>query len=189
MSRRVAALVVAVATLVLVVALVFLLRGGTRSDEASTGATEAATTSSATEPWEATLWLPSESERLAPLAVRIESGAAVPARGRAVIAALLAASPGAPLDAVFPIPVRVGRLLVVDETAYVDLRPVEGGEPPPTGSRLELLRVYSVVHTLVGNVPEIGNVVLLWNGAQRQGFPGHVDTTRPLTPRSELIEQ
>ncbi|KAB2965787.1 MAG: GerMN domain-containing protein, partial [Thermoanaerobaculia bacterium] len=97
-----------------------------------------------------------------------------------------AARPEAPRGALFPAPVRVDRLILVDGTAYVDLRPEDGGEPPSTGSTLELLRVYSIVHTLVRNVPEVRQVVLLWNGVQRRGFPGHVDTARPLVPMASL---
>jgi hypothetical protein len=48
------------------------------------------------------------------------------------------------------------------------------------------MRVYAIVHTLVGNVPEVRQVVLLWNGVQRRGFPGHVDTGRPLVPLPAL---
>ena len=81
----------------------------------------------------------------------------------------------------------MGRLLVQGGTAYVDLRPADGaGDPPPAGSNTELLRVYSLVHTLARNVPEIERVVLLWNGTQRAGFPGHVDTGHPLVPIAGL---
>lgn len=188
MSRRVAALVVAAAALIVLAGVVALWRRGPRPAEGSTGALESRLAESPRQPWQATLWLPSESERLGALGVRVESGAEPTERGRALVTALLSARPEPPLDAIFPIPVRLGRLLVIDGTAYVDLRPEQGGEPPSTGSRLELLRVYSLVQTLVANVPEIRRVVLLWNGSQRAGFPGHVDTSHPLVPRPELVE-
>jgi len=187
LSRRAAALVVAVAALVVLLGVVSLWRRGARPAEASTGSVESRLAESPHQEWEATLWLPNENELLAGVGTRVESGSEPVERARALITALLAARPEAPLDGVFPVPVRLGRLLVIDGTAYVDLRPEQGGEPPSTGSRLELLRVYSLVQTLVGNVPEIRRVVLLWNGSQREGFPGHVDTSHPLVPRPELV--
>lgn len=189
MSRRAAAFVLAGALLVLVLAALWAVRRGAARRPAPSASTEAAPQSApaeATESWTATLWLPSESGGLASGTAAVVSGAESRARAEAVLAALLAARPEAPLGPVFPGPVHIGRLMLVDGTAYVDLRPEDGGEPPSTGSTLELLRVYSIVHTLVRNVPEVRQVVLLWNGVQRRGFPGHVDTARPLVPMAAL---
>lgn len=62
-------------------------------------------------------------------------------------------------------------------------------DPPASGSREELLRIYSVVETVTVNVPEVRRVVLLWNGVQRESFAGHVDTSRPLAPRDDLVAE
>jgi hypothetical protein len=139
-----------------------------------------------TAPWSARLWLPGEQERLVAAAVELESAEEARARAAAVLEALLAARPEPPAAPLFPEPVGVAKLLLVEGTAYVDLRPRSGGEPPSSGSSDELMRVYAIVHTLVGNVPEVRQVVLLWNGVQRRGFPGHVDTGRPLVPLPAL---
>jgi len=63
--------------------------------------------------------------------------------------------------------------------AYVDLAAKEPA-PPASGSDLELLRVYSLVDSVLANEPRARSVVLLWNGAQRITFAGHVDTSAPL---------
>ena len=52
--------------------------------------------------------------------------------------------------------------------------------PPVSGTRGELLVVYSFVNSILANVSEARGVVLLWNGNQRPTFAGHIDTTRPL---------
>jgi hypothetical protein len=188
-SRRTAALVLAAALLVVALGVTWVVKRRPPRGSLPPAAAEASPASpaaEATERWTATLWLPSESGRLEGRPAALASGAEARARGEAVLAALLAARPEPPLGPVFPGAVAVGRLLLVDGTAYVDLRPEDGGEPPSTGSTLELLRVYAIVHTLVRNVPEVRQVVLLWNGVQRRGFPGHVDTARPLVPLAAL---
>jgi hypothetical protein len=48
-------------------------------------------------------------------------------------------------------------------------------------------RVYSVVDSLTANIPEVKQVVLLWNGVQRETFSGHLDTSRPLLPNRTLV--
>lgn len=188
MNRRLAALVVgaAVAVLALALALHFARRSRPVAPPPAAAASAPGVEAPVAESWTATLWLPSESERLSPLPATLSSALDARARAVAVVGALLAAQPEAPLSALFPAPVALGRLLLVDGTAYVDLRPEGGGEPPASGSNLELLRVYAIVHTLVRNVPEVRQVVLLWNGVERPGFAGHVDTGHPLRPRAEL---
>lgn len=91
-----------------------------------------------------------------------------------------------------PFPEEVGLLdlyLGPEGVAFVDL----GGEgegleaPPPGGSLEEMVRVYSVVETLVANLPEVRSVALLWNGRQRESFSGHLDTSRPLFSKEDLL--
>jgi hypothetical protein len=50
-----------------------------------------------------------------------------------------------------------------------------------------MLSVYSLVDTVLLNVPEIEAMVLLWNGRQPQAFAGHVDTSLPLRADRDLI--
>jgi len=187
-NRRVAALLVALSALIVVVGLVRLFAGRDRADTPAPGPTEPGgeTPPAATETVEAILWLPSESGRLAPLPAVFQAPPEAQGRATALLEELFAVVPEPPLDVVFPEPVEVARLLLIEQTAYVDLRPTAGGEPPSTGSTVELLRVYSIVHTLVHNLPEVSRVVLLWNGVQRPALSGHVDTGHPLVPLAAL---
>ncbi len=71
-------------------------------------------------------------------------------------------------------------------TAYLNLVWEGHEDPPPSGSTEELQRVYSLVNSIVTNVPEARRVALLWNGLQRPTFAGHLDTSRPLAPLASL---
>ena len=183
MSRRAATLLVAAAALVLLLGLFLWVRRRESQPPVPPPLPAARTEPAAdAESWVATLWLPSESGKLASESATVRSGAEAERRAEAVLAALLAARPAAPRAAVFPATVVPGRIVLAGGTAFVDLRPEDAGEIPAAGSTLEMMRVYSIVHTLARNVPEIERVVLLWNGVQRPGFPGHVDTGRALVP-------
>ncbi len=73
-----------------------------------------------------------------------------------------------------------GLYLSGDGVVYLDLAAAQLAAPPVSGSRGELLAVYSFVNSILDNVPEAWGVVLMWNGNQRPTFAGHIDTTRPL---------
>jgi hypothetical protein len=102
-------------------------------------------------------------------------------RVAALVTALLAGPQTQGLAAPLPAGVTVGDAFVDAEgIAYVDLAAKDQAAPPASGSELELLRVYSLVDTVTANEPRVRSVVLLWNGAQRVTFAGHVDTSAPL---------
>ncbi len=191
MNRRWAGVAVACALLIATTAAIWLWR---RAPPRSTPAAPAVAAPAAaplaappTERWMARLFLPDAGDRLAVLEHEVESGGGAVERARAALDALLAARPEAPLQPLFPTPVELGKLLLAEDgTAYVDLRAAGSSDPPDSGSTVELLRVYSPVHTLLRNVPEIHRVVLLWNGIQRTSLAGHVDTAHPLGLRPEL---
>jgi hypothetical protein len=79
-----------------------------------------------------------------------------------------------------------GIQLSKEGTAYVNLVWEGHEDPPPSGSTEEMQRVYSLVNSIVTNVPEARRVALLWNGLQRPTFAGHLDTSRPLAPLAAL---
>ena len=102
-------------------------------------------------------------------------------RVAAVVAALLAGPRTAGLVAPLPTGVAVADAFVdAQGVAYVDFAAKDQPAPPPSGSDLELLRVYSFVDSVLANEPRARSVVLLWNGAQRITFAGHIDTSAPL---------
>ena len=109
-------------------------------------------------------------------------------RIRKVVEALLAGPKTQGLARPFPEGVTVGSVqLSGDGIAYVDLRWPDHNEPPSGGSTEEMQRVYSIVDSIAVNVPQASQVVLLWNGFQRQTFSGHLDMSGPLTPNQALI--
>ena len=76
--------------------------------------------------------------------------------------------------------------LLDDATVILDLVSPEGARPS-TGSRTEMLMLYSLVNTVLLNVEEAERLVLLWNGQQPNTFAGHLDATRPFVAANHLI--
>ena len=88
----------------------------------------------------------------------------------------------------FPPDVGLGEVLISEAgIVYIDLEAPHLDDPPSSGSLSELLEVYSVVNSVLWNVPGLRGVVLLWNGTQRPTFAGHLDTSRPLSLKEDLI--
>jgi germination protein M len=116
----------------------------------------------------------------------------LPAEGQQKIRALVDALLEGPLEEglAAPLPAEVSLADVFIDPrgiAYLDLFSEEHPQPPSSGSRMELLRVYSLVDTVLFNVEGVRGVVLLWNGVQRPTFAGHVDLSRPLSRDPGLI--
>ncbi len=57
----------------------------------------------------------------------------------------------------------------------------------PGGAGAELLCVYAVVDTLQRNFPDVRQVAILVGGQEVPTLAGHVDISRPLLPRADLI--
>lgn len=199
MNRTRAAWAVGIAFLVLLAAAAWLL-SGRRSQPAADSAEATPETATAIpsappaggamaaeEAWTARLYFPASNDLLVSQEAPVVSAPGARARATGVVAALLAATPVAPRVAVFPPEVKLGKLLLLEDgTVIVDLRSEPAAEPPPSGSTVEQLRIYAVVHTILRNVEEAKRVVLLWNGVQRPTLSGHVDTGKPLRLRAEL---
>lgn len=79
-----------------------------------------------------------------------------------------------------------GAYMTKNDTVVLDLASADGTRPS-LGSKGELLQLYSLVNTVLLNVDEAERVMVLWNGHQPDTFAGHVDTTRPLRPATDLI--
>lgn len=57
------------------------------------------------------------------------------------------------------------------------------------GSMRELLTIYSIVDSVVGNIPEVHKVGILINGRPVDTLNGHVDLRRPLPPDYSLVRR
>jgi hypothetical protein len=76
--------------------------------------------------------------------------------------------------------------LVPNGICYVDLSPAVR-EKHPGGCNSELLTIYSVVNSLILNIPEIKRVKLLIDGNEVQTLAGHIDLVYPLKANMLLI--
>lgn len=73
--------------------------------------------------------------------------------------------------------------------AYIDLVHQGEGGRLAWGSGHEMLSLYSLVNTVLLNIPEIESIIFLNNGQQRPSFAGHLDTSRPLVINNDLIAE
>jgi hypothetical protein len=109
--------------------------------------------------------------------------AALP-RARVLLEELLAGSRAGWAPA-FPWPAVVEAVFVDREgNAFVDFSAPPAGAVSGTASEIAL--VYSTVHTLAANCPGTERVQLLFDGCEVSTL-GHLDLSRPLAPRPELI--
>jgi spore germination protein GerM len=76
--------------------------------------------------------------------------------------------------------------IISDGVCYVDLSQAVGKDHPG-GCNSELLTIYSVVNSLILNVPEIKRVKLLIDGEEVQTLAGHIDLEFPLEANMLLI--
>jgi hypothetical protein len=119
-----------------------------------------------------------EQRRLAPTADAV-------ARIRALVAAL-AEGPRGDGAPVLPEATKVrGVYLGHDGLAVVDLEDVPGLDFG--GASGEALTVFSLVHTVVENVPGLASVQLLVGGRERETLAGHVKISEPLRPDPQWL--
>jgi hypothetical protein len=189
MTSRVAWLVLAAAALLGIAALVVALtRDRSRAPARSAAMEEgAAAAPESTGPVSVALYFPGPGGRLLREERDIE-GSTDPSRVAAhVVEALLEGPHSEKSFRPFPEGVGIGEVYVtLDGVAYVDLISAGNPTPPFEGSTVEMLTLYSLVNSVVENVPGARSVVVLWNGRQPRTFGGHIDTTRPLFPAADL---
>lgn len=109
------------------------------------------------------------------------------AQARVLVTALLTTPPPPPLAGTIPEGTVLRGVYVSDQQeVFVDLdarvRAGHGG-----GSTQELLTVYSLVNTLLVNLPTATAVQILIEGREADTLAGHVDLRRPLRKNESLI--
>lgn len=109
------------------------------------------------------------------------------AQARALVSALLSTPPAPPLIRTIPEGTALRGVYVSDQQeVFVDLdatvRIKHSG-----GSMQELLTVYSLVNTLLVNLPTASAVQILIEGREADTLAGHVDLRRPLRKNEALI--
>jgi hypothetical protein len=108
-------------------------------------------------------------------------------RAKQIIADLISGPESGDALGAIPSTTRLRQAYVLDNgLAYLDfsseLRQGVGG-----GSMEEILTVYSIVDSIVINIPEIDRVAILINGRAVTTLNGHLDLRRPLRPDVSLI--
>lgn len=107
-----------------------------------------------------------------------------------IASAVLAGPETEHLRGPLPPDIEVGSLhFSADGTVYVDLVSETFASPPASGTRVELLSLYSLVNSIVYNVEGAKSVVILWNGRQPVTFGGHIDTSHPVRPEMGLVAE
>ncbi len=185
MSRRAASFVLGLAlALVLGGGLWWWLSG--RPSRRAGGAP--GTVAQKSEPVSFDLYFPAAGGNLRPESRALQVSLEPKDRIRKIVEALLAGPKAPGLARPFPEGVTLGSVLLSpDGTAYVDLHWQDHVDPPAGGSTEEIQRIYSVVDSIVLDVPQASRVVLLWNGVQRETFSGHLDLSVPLVADRGLI--
>ena len=195
MNRRIASALVAAAVVLIAAILVRLGRSDRETPTGETAATVAPTVEPVPEPndepietAEAVLYFPGEENKLYP-ELRQVAVSDDPTELAATLVRELIVGPTNELLTVALAPeiTVTGVYITAEGVAFVDLRAPGQPTPPVTGSTQETLTLYSLVQTLVENIPSAEAVVVLWNGRQPETFGGHIDTTHPLIPDPSLL--
>jgi spore germination protein GerM len=186
MSRRLAGLILALALLLVVGGLLWWWLSG-KGHGLLGGKSDQAVAEPSTAPVSLILYFPADGGALASERRELQVTDAPKDRIRKIVQALLAGPKQRGLYRPFPEGVTLGGLQLADGIAYVNLAWEGHDDPPASGSTEEIQRLYSLVDSIGLNVPEARGVVLLWNGAQRADFSGHLDLSLPLAPDRALV--
>lgn len=105
---------------------------------------------------------------------------------RSALKALIAGPEKETLSRTIPEGVEIRSIFVKDRTAYVDFTSAITVNHVG-GAWTELLTIYSIVNTLTENFAEIEKVQILVEGREVETLAGHVDISRPLKGRIQLL--
>ena len=128
-----------------------------------------------------------DGQRLVPTEQEVPLADGVVAQARSIVEAQLAAQPPAPLVSTIPQGATLRGLFVSDRNeAFVDLDPSIRAAHPG-GTLRELMTVYTIVHAVVTNLPNLQEVQILIGGQEADTLAGHIDLRRPLRKNERLI--
>lgn len=136
----------------------------------------------------ATLFFASEDGwHLVPVEREVPLAEGAVAQARAVLEAQLSAEAPAPLISTIPKGATLRGIFVSDRNeVFVDLDPVIRTSHPG-GTQQELMTVYTIVNTLLTNLPGLQEVQILIGGQEVDTLAGHVDLRRPLKKNDSLL--
>ena len=106
--------------------------------------------------------------------------------GRAIVTALIA-GPRSNRLPTLPEQTQLRAFYIAENgTAYVDLSEA-ASEMHPGGAQAELMTIYSIVDSLVLNIPEIQRVKILLAGEEAASLAGHIDLRHPLAANMLIL--
>ncbi len=109
------------------------------------------------------------------------------AQARAVLEAQLSAEATPPLLSTIPKGVTLRGIFVSERNeVFVDLDPAIR-TAHPGGTQAELMTVYTIVNSVLTNLPNLQEVKILIGGQEADTLAGHVDLRRPLKKNDALI--
>jgi hypothetical protein len=188
MSRRAALLLIGGLVLLAVLSLVWRACSGGSTDEIVVeGGIESDAPAGPDSTRSALLYFPGAGSKLHGEERELPELEEIEGRVRSLVTGVIEGPRSDNLMPAFPPELEIGKILLADDgLVYVDLLSAAAA-PPASGSADEMLSVYSLVNTVMLDLAEIEGVVLLWNGQQRPTFAGHLDTSRPLRPKRDLM--
>lgn len=136
----------------------------------------------------ATLFFASEDGlRLVPAERDVPLAEGMVAQARSIVEAQLAAEAPPPLVSTIPKGSTLRGIFISERNeVFVDLDPTIRSAHPG-GSLQELMTVYTIVNTLLTNLPNLREVQILIGGQEVDTLAGHVDLRRPLRKNEGLI--
>ncbi|MCG6911141.1 MAG: GerMN domain-containing protein [Deltaproteobacteria bacterium] len=127
-----------------------------------------------------------ENEYLTAEEVRMPMAADANTLGRAIVDALIRGPRKALLRTIPEGTTLRAFHLLENGTAYVDLS-AAAKENHPGGARSELMTIYSLVNSLILNMPDVAAVKILIDGHEATTLAGHIDLRYPFTANMLLI--
>jgi hypothetical protein len=134
------------------------------------------------------LFFPGQGGRLYPETREVPDAGSLEERLTAVAAAVIKGPMSANLRAPLPANVSVSEVYAVGEGIFALSLQTENQESlGGSGSRRELLTLYSLVNSLLLNFDQAEALLLILNGHQPSTLAGHIDTSRPLAANQSLV--
>lgn len=136
----------------------------------------------------ATLYFASEDGlHLVPTEREVPLAEGAVAQARSILEAQLAAEAPAPLVSTIPKGAALRGIFVSNRNeVFVDLDP-SIRTAHPGGTQRELMTVYTIVNTLLTNLPDLKEVQILIGGQEVDTLAGHVDLRRPLRKNDAIL--
>ncbi len=129
----------------------------------------------------------SKENYLLPQERRITSSAGISGQARAILAELANGPSSSSLVPTMPPKTEIRAVYVQGNCIYVDFSS-DLRKEHPGGSSGELLTVYSIVNSLLENLPSQSSVQILIQGRPADTLAGHIDIRHPLSMNLDLLK-